>query len=332
MSLATVDRVIHKRGKPRAATVARVMEAIAALNYTPNKAAIQLARGRAWAIGFVVPDFGITFLSQLMTSVQQLEESFIDRGARIETAQINSTNATDFARQFERFAKTKDACVVLSPKTAEMIAVVQALEAQNKPVATLISDLTASGRTLYAGPDNQNMGSVAAQALWPILRQTEGAVVLLKTSEAQEDHNARHAGFERALRGRAMHQDRLKVLTIGAQASAQLDSHQLKVRLRQAASGMTVNAVYATGGATKRVTEATRKAFGPTPTLIATDITEHSRELLRAGEIDFIVASDVIASVQGAVHGLVKKLNTPQWKGESKITPIQLYTRDNLPS
>lgn len=57
VGIATVSRVLNQSPKVSAATRARVLEAMAALDYRPNPLARGLSRGRSQSVGVVVPFF-----------------------------------------------------------------------------------------------------------------------------------------------------------------------------------------------------------------------------------------------------------------------------------
>ena len=57
VSVATVDRVIHNRGKVSEENLARINEVLHAVNYRPNLIARSLASGRQYTLAVVMPRF-----------------------------------------------------------------------------------------------------------------------------------------------------------------------------------------------------------------------------------------------------------------------------------
>lgn len=69
VSIATVSRVINKRGTVAPHTAKRVWEAIAKLDYVPHAAARGLASSKTHTIGMILSNTGNHFLSSLLKGV-----------------------------------------------------------------------------------------------------------------------------------------------------------------------------------------------------------------------------------------------------------------------
>ncbi|GAB4498306.1 MAG: LacI family DNA-binding transcriptional regulator [Anaerolineales bacterium] len=79
VGIATVSRVLNESPSVSDATRERVLEAIAALNYTPNPIARRLSTGRTLTIGVIVPFFTLPdFVKRLQGVQSALAESEYD--------------------------------------------------------------------------------------------------------------------------------------------------------------------------------------------------------------------------------------------------------------
>lgn len=70
VSVATVSNVVRDRKKVTEAVKSRVMKAISDLNYTPDRAAIQLREGRNRIIGVMVPSLGNPFFTAIIACLE----------------------------------------------------------------------------------------------------------------------------------------------------------------------------------------------------------------------------------------------------------------------
>ena len=70
-SVATVSRVINDSGYVSAATRARVEQAIAALQFTPNAGARAMRRGQTQMVGVVLPALDVPFFAILAHTIEQ---------------------------------------------------------------------------------------------------------------------------------------------------------------------------------------------------------------------------------------------------------------------
>ena len=74
VSIKTVSNVIHDYPHIRPATRAKVEQAIAELDYTPNLTARSLRSGRTGAIALAVPELGLSYFAELAQAVIEAAE------------------------------------------------------------------------------------------------------------------------------------------------------------------------------------------------------------------------------------------------------------------
>jgi len=74
VSLATVDRVLNRRGGVRAATIEKVAQAVDRLDYRRDAAAATLAKQREYQFAFVIPTGVNAFLASLALEVRKLAD------------------------------------------------------------------------------------------------------------------------------------------------------------------------------------------------------------------------------------------------------------------
>jgi LacI family transcriptional regulator len=327
VGVATVDRVIHGRGKPRAGTVAKVKQAIKELGYRPNLAASALARGKTRHIGMVIPDWEIEFLNDLTRQTEALEGELEIAGASLHILRCDETNPAIYAQRFEDFANGMDACAVLAPNDPAVVEAIARLEGQGIRIATIVSEVSASIRSLFVGPNNRDLGATAATLLAPTLEHSDGVVAVIKPTALQEDHEARFLGFCNTLQMAGIEQSRIKTLVtnvndtqeeILAQASEQLGAEPLI-------------GVYMTGGGLGSRMDALQAYQTRKPITVATDLTALSRKLLLSQELNFVVANDVQDMIRTAFMALLRKLSEPLWEPKNQFQPVQIFTRFNLP-
>ena len=87
-----------------------------------------------------------------------------------------------------------------------------------------------------------------------------------------------------------------------------------------------------TGGRTRDIAEAITRCPEPKPLIVATDLTPSSRELTINRTIDFVVSSDSARQLRDGVAELVRCMTEKNRRPGNIDTPINIYTRFNLPS
>lgn len=79
VSVATVSRVLNKKGKYSATTEKRVLAVVNSCGYISNMSAKSLREARSHTVGLIVPNVTNAFFSQLAYSIEQSCSSAIIR-------------------------------------------------------------------------------------------------------------------------------------------------------------------------------------------------------------------------------------------------------------
>lgn len=167
VSTATVDRVIHNRGKVSAENLARINAVLERVNYRPNLIARSLASGRRYVVAVVTPHF-------------TPGEYWADFDAGIVRAEIESRryNVTVRRYDFDQYDRASfdtltgrllgeafDALVIPTLFAERVIPFTRELDARGIPYVFVDSDLTGCNRLAYFGTSSFDAGVVAARLL-----------------------------------------------------------------------------------------------------------------------------------------------------------------------
>ena len=201
VSLATIDRVLNRRGGVRAATVEKVEQAISRLDYRRDAAAAMLAKQHEYRLVFVIPTGVNTFLSNLAAEVRRLAD--LGRADRVfvsivEVPPFDGEALANALEKLETQALTGVAVVATDNSTVRQA--IDRLAARGVFVVTLVSDVPASKRAHYIGIDNSAAGRTAASLMGRFLRGEKGRIAIVAGSMLLRDHAERRFGFEQVLR------------------------------------------------------------------------------------------------------------------------------------
>lgn len=323
---ATVDRVLNGRGNPNPSTVSKVHQAIKDLGYKPNLAAASLRRGRPLKIGVVLPSVDVGFLAGLAANIPKLDEEFAAKGVTIELVVENTTDPLILAESLRELKDQFDGLMVLAPADPAIYDAIDHLETDGVRVAAIVSDLPQSKRSLFSGPNNHNIGATAAQIVLP--SASNGTIIVVKVDALQDDIEARALGFFKTLVANGIAQDKIKVVSIDPTA----EPETISPHFNEVCEKEKLGAVYLTGGRTRDIIGAVLECFEQKPLIVATDLTPSSRELTINKTIDFIVSSDSERQLRDGIAELVRCVAEKNMRPGNINTPINIYTRFNLPS
>jgi LacI family transcriptional regulator len=292
VSLGTVDRVIHNRGRVAGETAARVQQAIETLGYSPNLHARQLSRSRTYQIALLMPDLssdggyweeayqGIERArGQLNLKQIEFQPLFFNRNTDEMVLQwidhINAAPATSVPDGVM-------VAPVVSPHAQGALAGV--LQALHIPTVTFDSPLY-GGTFPFVGQDPEEGGRAAARLTTLLAPPTK--TIVLVTRGRQDTH----------LLSRAKAcADHIKTLGDWPTCSIIIDETRdseyvaiLTARLQKL--GTAVGALFVTNAGADLVVQARAKARLPLPVpIVGYDLLRANAELLRRGSIDFIIS------------------------------------------
>jgi LacI family transcriptional regulator len=327
VSLATVDRVLNRRGGVRAATIEKVEQAVDRLGYRRDAAAAMLAKQREYRLAFVIPTGANAFLASLALEVRKLAD--VLRGERVFLS-IVEVPPFDSEALVEALGRLRDqpltGVAVVATDHAPVRLAVSGLVASGLGVVTLVSDSPGSGRAHYVGIDNSAAGRTAASLMGRFLRGVNGRIAVVAGSMLLRDHVERRFGFEQVLRTEYPHLVALPAVEghddaaiAEAELGAVLDRHR------------DIVGVYSLGAGNRGVLAALRKrGLSGAVCVIAHELTEHSRAALADGSFAAILCQDPGHEARSAVR-ILRALadGLPFDAGQERIR-IDIYMRDNV--
>ena len=155
VSVATVSRVINKKGYVHEETRIAVENAIQELGFEPNQLARSLTNHRSMMLGVIVPHVGTTFYGQLIEGIEQAALSYGYKTMLCNT-QDNSERELDYLKIFEQYSV--EGVIVASNFINK-----EKLTSSNIPVISV--DHLVSDEIPSVTSNNERGGELAAKAL-----------------------------------------------------------------------------------------------------------------------------------------------------------------------
>lgn len=320
VSLATVDRVLNRRGGVAAKSVEKVERAVAELGYVRDEAAARMGRKRHMRLAFVVPGAETGFARALYAALNTERAHWIGERVVIETVPVR---AFDVAGQVAALRSVEaDAVAVMVAEAPEIQAEIARLTEAGVPVVTLVADLPRAARAAYVGPDNERLGRVAGEFMGRFVA-SGGRVLPIVGSQVARDHTERLMGFRRVLR------ERFSSVEVLPEAEGHDDAEEVAALLRQALDAGGLAGCYAIGAGTRGVISALA-GRDPRPVVICHELTDVSRAGLAEGQLDLVLDQDPYAEIEHAIlilRDLVER--RPLRRGAGEIEP-RLYVRETV--
>ena len=328
VSLATVDRVLNRRGGVRAATIEKVKRAIDRLDYRRDAAAATLATRREYHLAFVIPTGVNSFLASLAVEVRKLADVLRSERVFLSIVEVPPFDGEALVEALDRLrSQPLTGVAVVATDHAPVRLAVGGLAARGVGVVTLVSDAPGSGRAQYVGIDNSAAGRTAASLMGRFLRGVSGRVAVVAGSMLLRDHAERRFGFEQVLR--TEYPQLVPLPAVEGLDNAAVAETALGAELDRYSD---IVGVYSLGAGNRGVLAALRKrGRAGTVCAIAHELTEHSRAALADGSFAAILCQDPGHEARSAVR-ILRALadGLPFDAGQERIR-IDIYMRDNVP-
>ncbi|SFK12319.1 LacI family DNA-binding transcriptional regulator [Bradyrhizobium sp. Gha] len=332
VSLATVDRVLHKRPGVRPDTVRRVLETIERNAFQPHVAAAELARGRARRFAFVMPTGANPFMLQIQAYLGEMSGWLSARRLAVEMVMTDVFDPSVLAAALEQLAGSDyDGIAVVALDHPSVRAAINDLVDSGAKVVTLVSDVPSSRRHHYVGIDNiaagRTAGALIGRLVGPGRGSTPGKVAIIAGSQGLRDHAERIFGFNQVMASEFSH---LEILPLLEGRDEDDRSEQLISRLL--ARHPDIVGLYNVGAGTQGVAKALTEAGREKQIVfIAHDLTAMTRKLLLQGTLDVAISQNPGHEARAAVRVLLSLARQEPILSEQENIRIDILMRDNLP-
>ncbi|MBX4868645.1 LacI family DNA-binding transcriptional regulator [Rhizobium bangladeshense] len=327
VSLATVDRVLNQRPGVRHVTREKVETAIRQLGYVRDVAAANLAKGRTYPLVFILPASDNSFMHGLNAEIRQAILRSPAERTDIRTIEVPAFDPAALVAVLEGLSREKPCGIAMVATDApEVRAVVDRLVRASFPIVTLVSDLTGSLRHHYAGVENIAAGRTAARLLGRFLGPRKGEIAVLAGSMLVRDHRERLEGFTSVMA------EEFPDLAILPVLEGRDDPEIAHMLVAEALGNADIIGVYSLGAGNRGLIRALKeKAVDRTLTVIAHELTAHTRAALIDNTIDAILNQDAGHEVRSAIRVLKAKADGLAVIESQERIRLDIFLKDNLP-
>lgn len=327
VSLATVDRVLNGRPGVNPATIGRVQEAVALLQYRPDRMAARLSRAKDHRFHFVMPAGDNAFMQAMEQEVLSAAERFAEERVQIAMTRVDVFDGDVLAEALLKLRGEVDGVAVVALDHPAVCGAIDSLVDTGVTVVTLVSDVSDARRAHYVGIDNAAAGRTAASLLGRFLAGREGKIGLISGSMELRDHIERQLGFAQIV-GREFPGLELLPLCEGRD-----DDHRVEqIAADMLAANDDLIGIYNAGAGNAGLVAALARAGRMDDMVfIAHELTPLNRHLLLTGTIDAIINQDPGHEVRSATRLLIaEREGIPVYSGQERIR-IDIFLRENVP-
>jgi len=331
VSVGTVDRVLHNRGKVSEYALKKVTEVMNQIDYKPNLIARTLGSNKNYRIAALIPDPTLDpYWAQSNLGIIQAETEWAQYGVTVDTRLFDLYNKDSFLRLSREVAEDRPDGIVIAPifyheslpafELFKEYQIPYVLFNTNiheaKPLAFIGQDLYQSGRL---GAQLMNFGQ-AQSGIYAVLHideDVQDSVHLLEKEQGFKDYFVEKSG------------DKFKIVEFSM--SPQKPTFQAEIQDLLAMDSL--RGIFVSTSRGTAVAAAYLDKHGKNDIrMIGYDMLVDNLKYLKAGVIDFLINQNpkrqALLGVSHLVNHLMFKKSTPG----TELFPLEIITQQNVES
>ncbi len=331
VSVGTIDRVIHNRGKVSAEKREKVEKAIRDLNFNPNLLARTLALGKKFHIGVLIPDAPAPqhYWSIPAYGIETAALQYKDYGIVTNTFYYDLFDEASFVRQASILLDSNPDAVVMAPLLLEESRMfVKKLQKAHIPYVFIDADLPDEKCLSYIGPDLTSSAFIAGRLLNSVL-PADCEILILNMVKGFANASALQrieAGFRSYFKQNGLFsQNRIHTLTINSTKKEDV----FKELERFYKNHPELKGVFVTNSKAFLISEF-HGFHNLNIKLIGYDLVEENIICLIEGKIDFIISQSPFQQGQRAIQTLFDYFVFNKEPIRIQHVPLDIIIRENL--
>ena len=329
VSLGTVDRVIHDRGKVSPKTKKKVLEILERVDYRPNIYARGLVLNRSYTIAALVPSFESGEYWEIpQQGITKGAQDLKQFGIVVELFEFDQNSPDSFVAQTQKVIDLKPDGVILAPViNFEAVKFTIKLKELKIPFTLIDSDIPNSNALCFIGQDAYQSGKLAAKLLKSEIKGM-GSILTISIKN-NENHNKtlqkRIEGFkDYFLESDDFDQVSLREFDINQRSS---DWEGL---LQQVCSVENTTGIYVPSSKVHYVAEVIERLKLDIK-LVGNDLIEQNVFYLEKGVINYVIGQRPENQGNFALDTFYKHLVLKsRIEKEKKYLPLDIITKENL--
>ena len=333
VSVGTVDRVIHKRGRVSQKALKKVQDAINELNYSPNFVARSLATKKQIKIAVFIPSPSLdSFWAQPLEGIRKAENFIKDFGFSIEVFTYNDQHPELIMQMTPQIMQGGFSCILAAPNNKEEFNQFFDQCKQNKIPYVQINTYLYRNDDLflcYIGQDSFGSGKLAAKLLDFTTKPSDTLLILHLEKEI---YNAEHLiqkekGFKEYFKIHNNHE-----IDIEREIFSEIHDKKKKKKFIRQMIKLYPNlaGVFVTTSKLHFVVEEFLEYGSDRIKFVGFDLIEENLSYLKKGQITFLINQNPTQQGYLAIMGIFDYLLKDETPSKIQHLPLDVVMEENL--
>ena len=332
VSIATVDRVLHNRGKVSKKNLDLISAAIETLSYKPNQIARALSSRKSnIKIGLVLPQVESDFWGEIIEGVQAAQAHLSPFGVELITEFSYSYDLDEQLKSINQVLKMNVNGLIMTPLYDGSRDIVDRCIPKEVPYATVIDDMPGSRRLFHIGPDDFAIGNLAAR-LTELYCRPRGNVVILSPNNSLIETQQRISGFVSKVKQEQLALNILQIIPIPGKTEKCMYQNIYITALECIKNGHNLDAFYVTNGLTQWCADAVvESGLVGKVKVIGHEYTSKLPQYLQSGAISAVIYQKPAMQFYKAINLLYEYIIGDQRSlNDNIITECNIIIKENI--
>lgn len=323
VGIATVDRVINRRGGVSPSKEAKVLECARRLELDRV-----LYRGymKMLRIAVVMQSPDNPFFVDMRDAFSEVNNALLPVKLQCFIYYADPKNTQATVNLLDQLSSNHDAIVVVSPAEPAISDKLREISLKI-PVVTMVTDLPDCGRIAYVGPNNRKIGRVAGELMGRFIGASGGKIYVILGMQRLLGHEEREMGFRTVLR-----EYFLQCEIAGVFESDENQSKAGKVIYDALRNDSSIKGIYNVSAGNSAIVKTVQSlGLSDQLVLITHELTKARRSMLRQGVIDAVIDQNPRLEARRVVDVLARHFDRLESSNSriDEFTPFQIYLREN---
>ena len=332
VSLGTVDRVLHKRGKVSKETEKKVLDIIEKGNYKPNIYARGLVLNRSYKIAALVPNYNNGEYWEMPSKGIKMEQKNLSQvGINLSIVYFDQNSVSSFTEKAEELLKLKPDGVILAPViNFEAVKLTKKLDEAKIPFSLIDSNIPNSNALSFIGQDAFQSGKLAAKLLCSEIN-SKGTISIISIKN-NENHNKTLQQRIEGFKDYIYNSNFIANITL-IEHNIHLGTANWEENLTQACAptNNTVG-IFVPSSMIHHVAKCIESNFDTMSTikLVGNDLIANNVKYLKKGIINYLIGQRPENQGYLALESFYKYLVLEKQVPQKKYLPLDIITQENL--
>ena len=328
VSIGTVDRVIHNRGRVSTDTKKKIQQIIKELNYKPNIIARQLKLSKNYTFGVLMPELhqDSKYWERPALGIYKAKKELEGHKIEIKFFHFNRYSEESFFEKSNQILKENLDGLLITPILIRPAKELTYKIPKEIPYVFFDSDIPDSNRLTFIGQDPYRGGKLAAK-LMRMMTGNEGNIVIIRILPEDYHIDQRMEGFKK------YYIDNNEINSVQIyewQEQKDLNSFNI-VSQKILEEQSDLQGIFVTNALTYLIASFFESYCSKKNVrIIGYDLIKQNIDYLRSEVIDFLISQSPITQGYQGIYSLYRYLVLEQNVDDKIMMPIDIVTKENI--